>query len=311
MVSHSFWLRTQPSWLWAPQPGSGSCDHPLSTDTAVLIGWELNQWGLELLCVSLPSTGTAILSGWKLGVWRRELLRQCLFLVPFLHPLVPQFSLVPSTESSVLIGWKLNQWELELLSSASDQVSLFSIHWYCSLVEISAYESVRSSASPQFHISDSIHWCAILIGWNSAYESVSSSARPQIKCPYSNNWHSTALLIGWKLNLWERELLSQAPVLLFLTPSTGAPFSLVENSTYESVSSSARPQFLCLSCIHYSHCWKLNLWEREFLSQSPVPVSVLHLVAALYRHLKTGWIPSSFLLKPFLLYSMSKCWYNK
>ncbi len=147
-------------------------------------------------------------------------------------------------------------------------------------------------------------------GWeeNSTNWDVSSSASPQFLCPSSNKWYRYShWLKTLPIKVWAPQL---GPSSLFLTPCTGAPFSLVESLTYESVSSSASPQFLISYSMHWCAIligWKLNLWERELLSQSPVPVSVLYLVAALYRHLKAGWIPSSFLSKHFFLRSSSKC----
>ncbi len=194
MVSDSYWLRTQPSWLWAPQPG---------------------------FCVP----------------------------VAILYPMV-------------------------LLSL---------------LVEIWTNEGVSSTASPQFLCQSSIPWCR-----------------------YSH-WLKTQRLRFVSSSLVESstyESVSSSASLLFLTPAIGAPFSLVDILPMRAWA----PQPVPSSCVCPASIiligWQFSLWERELLSQSPVPVSVLYLVAALYRHLKAIWIPSSFLLKPFLLYSMSKCWYN-
>ncbi len=170
MVSNSYWLRTQPSWLLLSEASVLVFLCPFSLVENSTYESVSSSASPQFLCQS--SIHWYRFSHWlksqRMRVWA-PLLWQSLVLVSFLHQLVPQLSLVPSSESSILIGWKLNQWELELLSSAFDQVSIFSIHWYCSLVENSAYESVRSSANPQFHISDSIHWCAILIGWKLTY----------------------------------------------------------------------------------------------------------------------------------------------
>ncbi len=122
---------------------------------------------------------------------------------------------------------------------------------------------------------------------NSTYESVSSSAQPLSMCLYSIHWcNHSHWLKTQPMRVWASLTVPRSCVH---TPSTGAAILIGWNSTYESVSSSASPQFLISYSIHWCAIligWKLNLWEREFLSQSPVPVSVFYLVAAIYRHLK-------------------------
>ncbi len=181
-------------------------------------------------------------------------------------------------------------------------------------------KDLRSSARAPFPEIIPQEWSVIPIGWELnlvgcellsqasvlvflcpfSLVSLSSSARPQFLISYSMHW--CAILIGWKLNLWECELLCQFHVPVFILHPLVPPFSLVESSTYESVSCSARPSSLFLTpctgapfslvenstytmrawapqpgpwaCVYtpstcaamHSHWLKLNLWERELLS---------------------------------------------